>query len=284
MIYKKEANFPYPVLTNTSISYQDNYFLLNINVEENTNNYRFTINYQIGSQFVREQIENDSAILILIIQSKDNKFFRLDKNQKSIEISKSRISLSKRTSIQLHIQSIEELSFEKNNDLSIFYQSFKDEIIIQKHSLLGFSNVVIFEGRMQNPLSLFEKKLDENLKSDIKIELGSETIVIHYGKPDFQFNGIGSSKSLNNPYVYVGLHTALQRFITKYGEHESDYVDLEQLLPPDNLLDFKLFQLMSKKMIRELSVDNIDEVIYQISDRIIEKYANAVKELVNNGD
>ena len=41
---------------------------------------------------------------------------------------------------------------------------------------------------------------------------------------------------------------------------------------------------MTKKMVDEVSVDNIDEVISLISDRIIEKYAGAVKELMNNGN
>ena len=63
-----------------------------------------------------------------------------------------------------------------------------------------------------------------------------------------------------------------------------DYVDLTQITQPENLLDFKLYQLMIKKMVDEVSVDNIDEVISLISDRIIEKYAGAVKELVNNGN
>ncbi len=37
-------------------------------------------------------------------------------------------------------------------------------------------------------------------------------------------------------------------------------------------------------MVEELSFDNIDEVIYKISDRIIEKFASAVKGLAVNGN
>ena len=37
-------------------------------------------------------------------------------------------------------------------------------------------------------------------------------------------------------------------------------------------------------MIEEVSIDNIDEVISLISDKIIEKYAGAIKELINNGN
>lgn len=37
MIYKKDANFPYPILTNTSNSYDNCSFILDIDLEENTN-------------------------------------------------------------------------------------------------------------------------------------------------------------------------------------------------------------------------------------------------------
>ena len=35
MIYKKDANFPYPLLTNTSSSYSNANFILDIELEEN---------------------------------------------------------------------------------------------------------------------------------------------------------------------------------------------------------------------------------------------------------
>lgn len=37
-------------------------------------------------------------------------------------------------------------------------------------------------------------------------------------------------------------------------------------------------------MVYELDVDSLDEVIYKISDRVIEKYATAVKGLEASGD
>ena len=80
----------------------------------------------------------------------------------------------------------------------------------------------------------------------------------------------------------MGLQKALQRFIVNNGDGEQ--VDLDEI---DNLidpLDIKLHTLMRKKKIIELRIDNIDEVIYKISDRIIEKYAAAVKELSSNGN
>ena len=56
MIYKKDANFPYPLLTNTSNSYERCNFILDVNLDENTNNYRFEINYEIDSPFINNLV------------------------------------------------------------------------------------------------------------------------------------------------------------------------------------------------------------------------------------
>src|SRR5699024_5518206 len=128
---------------------------------------------------------------------------------------------------------------------------------------------------------LFERKLDENLKSDIKLELGQETIIIHYKNPEFQFNDLPKSNAINNGYIYAGLSKALQAFIMNNSE-DGD-VDLEMLEEPRGSLDLKLFNLMKKKQITELNTDNIDEVIYKISDRIIERYTSAIRGLEANG-
>lgn len=282
MIYKKDANFPYPILTNTSNSYVTSQFILNVELHENVHHYRFDFDYEIDSDFINKLLKTDQAQLILVIQSRDNKFYCLSNHQKSVEIAKSRISLSKRTSIQLHLQSKIDISFADNDDLSGLYDKFRNDIIVPAHSILGFSNVVMFEGSSTKPLELFEKKVDPALKSDIKIELTSETIVIHYRSPEYQFNSLPKSNTLNNPYVYTGLHTALQRFIANNGD-EDGFVDLETIDPPSSPLELKLYHLMKKKMIESLTIDNIDEVIYAISDKIIEKYTSTVRELISSG-
>jgi hypothetical protein len=282
MIYKKDANFPYPLLTNTSNSYESSNFILDVNLEENSYNYRFKFNYEIDSSFIQDLIRNEQAQLILVIQSKDNKFFHIKPEDKYVEIPKSRISISNRTIIQLHLQSKEEIHFKFNDDLSPFYQDYKSEILVTKNSLLGFSNVVTFDGSSTRPLELFEKKVDPELKSDIKIELSSETIIIHYKNEQLQFNELPKSNTLNNPYIYSGLQKALYRFIVNNGEDGE--VELEQMDAPSDILDFKLYTLMKKKMIRELSVENMDEVIFSISDRILERFTSAVKELSLNGN
>ncbi|MGD6780171.1 hypothetical protein ACQCT3_10750 [Sutcliffiella horikoshii] len=282
MIYKKDANFPYPVLTNKSNSYTSSQFILDVELHENVHHYQFNYKYEIDSAFINKLLREGRAQLILIIQSKDNKFFKVSTTQSSIKILKSRISISSRTSIQMHIQSTEDVSFRNNEDLSTFYDKFKDELVVPKHSILGFSNVVMFEGSTTKPLELFEKKLNPELKSAIKIELSHETIVIQYRNEEFQFNNLPKSNTLNNPYVYTGMHTALQRFIVNNGE-DNEYVDLLEIDPPANPLDLKLYHLMRKKMVEELSIDTIDEVIYAISDRMIEKYTTVVKGLISSG-
>lgn len=282
MIYKKDANFPYPVLTNASSSYKDCNFILDVNLEENTQNYRFCIDYEIDSEFIKDLLISGQAKLILVVQSKDNKFFPLNYGEKSKEISKSRISLSKRTTIQLLIQSKNNISFKNNYELNEFYDGFKDEIVVPKNSVLGFSNSLIFDGSTSKPLELFEKKIDPNLKSDIKIDLGSETIVISYKNEFLQFNDSPQSAALNNPYIYMGLQKALYRFILTHGEGEE--VDLESIDDPGEGLDFKLYNLMKKKMISELNIDNMDEVIYSISDKILDRYTAAVRRMYSNGN
>ena len=159
MIYKKDANFPYPILTNKSNSYDNCSFILDIDLEENTNEYIFEIKYDITSPFIQGLLKNGQATLILIIKSKDNKFFNIEYGQKSKSIPKSRISLSNKTTIQLFIQSNEKINFKNNHDLDHFYDEFRSEVEVPKNAILGFSNSVIFNGSNNKPLELFEKRL-----------------------------------------------------------------------------------------------------------------------------
>src|SRR5690606_28368468 len=104
------------------------------------------------------------AQLVLVIQSKDNKFYELNMGEKYKEIPKTRISLSKRTTIQLLIKAKSDISFKENNDLNTFYDQLKDQIILPKNTILGFSNTEIFDGSNAKPLDLFEKKINTNIK------------------------------------------------------------------------------------------------------------------------
>ena len=278
MIYRKDANFPYPLITDRDDSgYNDLYFTIDVGLEENSEDYRFEVEREIESSFIEKQLEEGKAELIFIIQAKDNKFFNMNIDDRFISIPKSRLSLSKRTSIQLIIKSKEDISFEFNVDLHGFYNSFKKDIVVPKNYILGFSNILTFDGSIEKPLELFEKKVDPSLKSDIEIYLSSETIVIKYKNDSFQFSDSPQSKTLNNTYVYMGLQKALFKFIVDSGE--DGYVDLNSIAPPENGLDLKLYNLMRKKMIDEVNFENIDSVIYLISDKIIEKFMNTVRGL-----
>ena len=276
MIYKKDANFPYPLLTNTSTSYPSSEFLFDVDLQENTQNYCIVIDYEISSEFILKLLQQKKAQLVLVVQSKDNKFYYLDQHQNMVEIPKSRISLSKRTNLQLQLLAKEDISFEDNEELNLFYDAVKSEIIVLKNSILGFSNPVTFDGSQAKPLELFEKKLDPQLKSEIKIELGSETIIIHYKNENFQFIDSPKSSVLNNVYVYMGLQRALTQFIMNHSQ-DGEEIDLDEIDVPENGLDLKLYNLMRKKMIERVSFDNIDEVIALISDRVLEKFTTAVR-------
>lgn len=284
MIYKKDANFPYPILSSSSLAYEESDFTIKVSFEEDGDLYRFKINAQLTSEFVNALLNNNEAQYLLVIQSKDTKFFPIDMHTLQVEIPKNRMSLSNRTSIQLHIVAKTDIRFNTNDELNSFYNDLRDSIVVPKFSMIGFSNIVTFEGGMKNPLDLFEKRLDPNLSSAIKYELGSECIIIHFRDEDTQFQSMARANAFMNPYLYTGLRMALERFISNYAEEDEDLVELSQITQPEDLLDFKLYNLMTSKAIEELNLDNIDEIIGRISHQIIEKYVKAVKELVTHGD
>jgi len=284
MIYKKDANFPYPILSSNTFAYEESDFTIKVSFEEDGDYYRFKITPKLTSAFVEALLNSGDAQYLLVIQSKDTKFFPLNLHHLQVEIAKSRMSLSSRTSIQVHIVAKSDISFNNNHELNRFYEELKQSIVVPKFSMIGFSNIVTFEGGMKNPLDLFEKRLDPNLKSSIKFELGSECIIIHFRDEDIQFQSMTRASAFMNPYLYTGLRMALERFISNYADEDDGGVELLQLAQPEDLLDFKLYNLMISKGIDELTVDNIDEVIGRISHQIIEKYVKAVKELVTHED
>lgn len=284
MIYKKDANFPYPILSSNTFAYDESDFMIKVSFEEDGDLYKFKIQDHLTSEFVQNLLQKGEAQYLLVIQSKDTKFFSLDQNNLQVEIPKNRMSLSSRTSIQMHIVAKADISFNSNHELNQFYDQLKTSIIVPKFSMLGFSNIVTFEGGMKNPLDLFEKRLDPQLSSAIKFELGAECIIIHFRDEEVQFQSMAKASAFINPYLYTGLRMALERFIGTYAEEDDDIVELSQITQPEDLLDYKLYNLMISKSVEELSVDNIDEVIDRISHQIIEKYVKAIKELVANED
>lgn len=250
-----------------------------MDLSENTDQYIFQINYEIDSEFMRNLLASGKAILYLVIQSKDNKFFKLAAGQTSISISKKRISLTRRrTTIQLLIRADEEISFQDNQELNSFYDSYKADIVVPKHAILGFSNTVLFDGSCTKPFELFEKKVDASIKSPVKVELGTETIIICYQDAKYQFVDSSQCSTLNNIYIYMGLQKALYRFIINNSD-DQESVDIEEMEYPENPLDCKLYSLMQAKRVSELTIHNIDEVITMISDRVIDRFTTAVRGL-----
>lgn len=284
MIYKKDANFPYPVLSSTSYSYEESDFTIKVNFEEDGDLYRFKVTSNLTSNFMNNLLKEGQVKYVLVIQSKDTKFFPLKWDELEIAIDKKRMSLSSRTSIQLHIVTKEIIQFDTNGELNSFYDELKSSISVPKHAMVAYSNIVTFEGGMKNPLDLFEKRLDSTLKSAIKFELGAECIIIHFRDEDSQFQAVAKGGAFLNPYLYTGLRLALERFIKTYAEENDDVVELSQITQPEDHLDYKLYNLMVNKLIFDLSMENIDEVIGRISNQIIEKYVQAVKELSAHED
>lgn len=281
MIYTKKANFPYPVLMNFTDDYLDSEFELDVTIRDNTDEYAIDITWKISSVFIKGLLKTGKADLILIIKSKDNQFHKLGNVRKpQVLIPKKKLCINARTVMQLMIQVNEDISFEQNHDLNSFYDDVKSEIFVAAGNALGFSNTVIFDGRQNKPFELFEKKIDKDIKSDVEIRLGTETILIVYKKEDYQFVGIQGSKEFNYPYIYMGLQKALISFLLHANtENPEEGIQVDEMEPPENPLESKLYSLMQAKNITELSMDNLDEVVYQISDNLLMKYHDAVRGL-----
>ena len=184
MIYKKDANFPYPILTNTSNAYNNAKFHLVIGLDEIGNDYCFEPQYDISSEFIKSQIQSENASLILVVQNKDTKFYEMDQDQKFIKIPRERISIKEKTSIQLLIKAKEDISFINNEDLSDFYGNFKESILVPKNSILGLSNIITLNV-IKKPQELFEKKIDPNLKGPFEIELSNEAIILKFKNENY---------------------------------------------------------------------------------------------------
>lgn len=284
MIYKKDAAFSYPILSNTINSYEDNTFFFDVtDLNDDNVNYTFKFDYHIESNFIKTLLRNNQAVLVIIIQSIDNFFKKIHLNTNEILVPKNRLSLSDKTILQLHIQSNESISFAKCNELNEFYNDFKNEIVIKPNTLIGYSNTVKFQGSDNKPLELLERRIVPGQNSAFKVELGPSTIILSFKDEKYQMNNILKS-NVSNMYIYEGLSRALFQFV-KDNINDQEYVDIESLQEEqDNELNQKLLDLMNNKGIKEISYDDIDEVISKISNNIIDKFVRSIEEMTNNGD
>ncbi len=97
------------------------------------------------------------------------------------------------------------------------------------------------------------------------------------------FNDVIADNSLNNLYVYMGLQRALNEFILNNRiNDDEDEVIISEIAEPDLELDLKLYRLMKNKMVCELNKDNIDEVIYLISDGIVEGFTSSIRRYIDD--
>jgi len=279
MIFDKESTFPYPILSKFTEDYVDAKFTLKVDVQDGQDDYIFGVEYILTSKFLADLIQQKKATMYLLIQSKDSKFYELIYSR--VNVPKNRISLNKRTNLQLVLMANDEISFHQNNELDLFYEAEKSKIKVKKYNVLAISNVEKYNGDLKKPFELFEKRVDPTIKSDIKIEFGEETIVIVYKRKEFQYIGYTKSKTLNNHYIYIGLQKALTKFLFDLSE-EKDEVYIDEINDPDNPLNLKLYRLLKTKGVKTLSLENMDEVIAMISDRIIEKHYNAIEETFSN--
>lgn len=284
MIYSKDAVFPYPILSRTSSSYQENYFDFNVNqIEETEDSYIFPFEYQISSPFIERLLKDGKATLIFIVQSGDNYFERIEYGKNSITLRKKRLSLSRRTKLQLHIQTLEEINLKEASDLNPFYYQFRDQIIIKKNSLLAYSDEVVFEGDEIKSVDLFEQSINSELEVPFKIEVTSEIIKLIFRDKKYNFSSGNLRKSVRNMYFYLGLNRALVGFIQEYGKEE-EFISLTEMQEPEKDIHIKLRELMLNKNITELDFENLDIIIQKMSDGIIEKFVEGVKELDENGN
>lgn len=283
MIYTKKANFPYPILMNYTDDYKDAKFELDVTLRDNADDYTMDISWKINSDFIKKQLKSENASLMLIIKSKDNQFYKIKYSKNAqICIPKSKLCINTKTVIQLMIKTNTNISFKENEDLNEFYCDIKEDIQIKAGMVLGFSNIVIFDGSQQKPYDLFERKVDKKIKSDIEIRLGEETIILVYKNEELQFSSMQNAKELNYVYLYMGLQRALSAFLIHVNTgNEEEGVYINEIDPPENALDSKLYSLMQSKNITELNMDNIDEVICKISDKLIMRYTDAVRGLQN---
>lgn len=281
MIYKKDASFPYPILSNTSSSYVDNAFTFDVvDLKETNDDYIFELKYEIGSNFIKNLLRLEKVCLNFVIQSKDNIFKRLDNDERKVKISKNRLTLNEKTRVQIQVQTLEKVSMEKNEDLTSFYIQMKEDIIIPKYSLIGYSNLVTYAGSETKPLDIFERKIDDSLEIPFKVELSPSTIVLKFKDERTQLNSIGHNKNLINMYIYEGISRALYQFIQSNNGLEEDFIDLNAIsISQEDHLNQKLYDLMINKGIEEISQDNIDVLIQTITNRIVEKFVLSIEEM-----
>ena len=273
MIFNKEVVFPYPVLAPFNDDYEDKTFIIDVEFKEhpNNNDYEFFVNMQLNSEYLSRLLQKNLAKILVVIQGKDSKTFVY--NDKGILVPKNRISLQKRTSIQLMIVSNEEISFKENYDLHPVYNGLKSNIIVVKNQVLALSRVERFDGDLKKPYDLFTHSVNENLDSELKFELKNDTINIVVKDKKYLYPG--RHHQVNYHYVYMGLQRALTQFFLDFTEDNKESLIVDDMELPEGL-NLKLYNLMRSKGIQMIDLENIDLVIHQLTDKLVATHYKAI--------
>lgn len=244
---------------------------------EHETKYDFNITYNLGSSYIKNLIDSGKTRAILIIKSIDSQFYFLGSEKETISIMKNQISLDGRTTAQIHIQALSNLSYQDNDDLSKRYYAFRDEILINRHCVIGYSGTIEFDGSDKEAMGLFEYSLDPSMKKDFKIEITQDNILLVWKNPKDSITG---DEGLLNLYLYLGLSGTLIDFLTRHSvDPDSGFeVFIDNVAQsPGTVLDKKITKLLQNRGITELYFENIDEAIFLIADSIIPKFTQSIE-------
>ena len=274
MIYDKEVSFPYPILSRLTDDYPDSRFEIVTHLYEENNAYRIEINSELNSDFLKNLLRSNKAVMKAIVSSKDSKIYPINNFDKvySIVIDKNRLALNTALKIQLFIVSTTDINFKYNSDIDKFYRKYKNSINVSRNNILAFSNVEKYNGDLRKPFDIIETKVDKNLKSEIKIELGTELITIIFKEKKYQFTEFVNKKSLKNHYVYMALQKVLMVMVKDISPLDEQMIVSDVIEDDLPELYRKMIGLLKNKGVSIVDFENVDEVIYKITDHIIDKH------------
>lgn len=272
MIFKKDVSFPYPILAPFNEDYPDSQFDLDINFEliEDDTLFRFQVTPNLTSKFLNELLERKKAKYKLIVSSHDSKIFDFDNPEGFIDIPRNRISLKKKTQIQMALVATEKINFKDNNDLDDYYKSLKSNVNIQKDHLVALSEVVNFNGELTKPFVLFKYEINPALESEIEFSMVGEFINIHLREKEFKY----LYAPQNYHYVYMGLQKALVQLIFDNAAGESS-LRVESFTGSTPLQE-KLRIYLEAKNIEEISLETIEKAIDKMTDKIMSKHNKSI--------
>lgn len=277
MIYTEEASFPYPIVSSNSSDYVDNTFNFDIKIIDDSEHYDLKFDITLGSEYLESLIKDGSIEYIALIKTQDSSFYKLDRDN-HVKVGKRKLSFKSNSKIQLIMRTRKPLNFGDNYDLDPFFTDDGEDILIGSNSIIGFSNVVIFEKSEKTSIDLFEKKVDKSISSEIKIEIREENIALIFKDDKYQFGKTMEAKRLTYPYIYIGLQKLLMEMVVMDSKNDDNILEIDN----NSIADIskpvygKVVRLLLNKGINQVSFDEIDEIITKISPNIINEYYRGV--------